>query len=179
MRASDADRDRVIDLLRAALGDGRLNADEFEERLGAALSSRTVGELAELTADLVPRPSAAPPRAAPPRPEDVMRIDHRGGSIERIGRWVVPRRLELRSSWCDVKLDFTEAVIGHDTLQIDVNMRGGSLTLVVGPGIAVEAGSLTTRYADVDIRPDTASGVPVILRVHVAGRMRYGVISTR
>src|SRR6516165_1033052 len=46
MRASDADRDRVVDVLRDAAGDGRLTADEFEERMEAALSSRTLGELA-------------------------------------------------------------------------------------------------------------------------------------
>jgi Domain of unknown function (DUF1707) len=203
MRASDADRDRVIDVLRAALGDGRLTANEFEERLGATLSSRTLGELARLTADLVPvgwgHPGASPPGAGPPgagppgagppgagpsgaasaRGENVMRIDHRGGSVQRTGRWVVPRRLELRSSWCDVKLDFTDAIIEHETLHIDVNMRGGSLTLVTRPGIVADADALTTRYADVDIRPGAEPGGPVILRVHLAGRMRYGVISTR
>jgi hypothetical protein len=46
VRASDADRDRVVDVLRDAVGDGRLTADEFDERLEAALSSRTLGELA-------------------------------------------------------------------------------------------------------------------------------------
>ena len=177
MRASDADRDRAIDMLRAAVGDGRLTAEEFEERLGTVLSCRTLGELAGLTADLV---AAGPGLAgAGLVGEDVMRIDQRGGSVQRIGRWVVPRRLELRSSWSDVKLDFTDAVIGHDTLRIDVNMRGGSLTLVTGAGIVVDANALTTRYADVDIRPGAEPGAPVILRVHLAGRMRYGVISAR
>jgi hypothetical protein len=41
LRASDADRDRVIDVLRAATADGRLTADEFSERMEAALASRT------------------------------------------------------------------------------------------------------------------------------------------
>jgi hypothetical protein len=177
MRASDADRDRTIDVLRAAAGDGRLTADEFDQRLGAALASRTLGDLAGLTADLVAGPGLADPATA--RAEDVIRIDQRGGSVQRTGYWVVPRRLELRSSWCDVKLDFTEAVIGHDTLRINMNMRGGSLTLVTAPGIVVDAVALATRYADVDIQPGTESGAPVILRVELAGRMRYGVITAR
>ncbi|MEV4189751.1 DUF1707 domain-containing protein, partial [Streptosporangium canum] len=42
LRASDADRDRVIELLHAALADGRLNSVEFDERLDAALAARTV-----------------------------------------------------------------------------------------------------------------------------------------
>ena len=174
MRASDADRDRVVDVLRDAAGDGRLTAAEFDERMEAALSSRTFGELGVLTADLVPAPGAAPAQA-----EDVVRIDQRGGSVQRRGSWVVPRRMELRPSWSDVTLDFTEAVIVADTLVIDMHMRGGSLILVTRPGIVVDAVSLAVRYTDVEIRPDAEPGVPVILRVQLTGRMRYGYIGTR
>lgn len=51
-KASDADRDRTVSHLEAAFADGQLTSDEREERVGAALSARTLGELAELTADL-------------------------------------------------------------------------------------------------------------------------------
>ncbi|MFJ3224650.1 DUF1707 domain-containing protein [Streptomyces sp. NPDC086783] len=54
LRASHADRDRVVDVLRIAAGDGLLNSDELDERLEVALSARTVTELASLTADLPP-----------------------------------------------------------------------------------------------------------------------------
>jgi hypothetical protein len=177
MRASDADRDRVIDVLRGAVEDGRLTADEFEERVEAALASRTLGELAALTADLVAGPGWSD--VAPAPEEDVVRIDQRGGSVQRTGRWVVPRRLELRLSWCDVTLDFTEAVVVADTLLIDMNVRGGSLILVVGPNIIVEVGSLAVRYTDVEVHSDAEPGVPVILRVQLNGRMRYGYVGTR
>ena len=174
VRASDADRDRVLDVLRHAAADGRLTAGEFDERMEAALSSRTLGELAVLTADLQPRPGAAPAQA-----EDVVRIDQRGGSVRRAGGWVVPRRLELRPSWSDVTLDFTEAVIVADTLVIDMHMRGGSLILVTKPGIVVDVDALAVRYTDVEIGPEAEPGVPVILRVRLTGRMRYGYIGTR
>jgi hypothetical protein len=174
MRASDADRDRVMEVLRVAAGDGRLTPDELDERLEAALSSRTLGELAALTADLVAGPEVTMARA-----QDVVRIDQRGGSVRRTGPWVVPRRLELRSSWCDVWLDFTDAVITHDTLRIDLNMRGGSLVLLAGPGLVVDADSLTLRYADVKIHPGAQPGVPVVFRVQLVGRMRYGWIEQR
>src|SRR5215472_2110049 len=52
LRASHADRDRVVDTLRVAAGDGRLSAEELDTRLESALSARTLGELTELTADL-------------------------------------------------------------------------------------------------------------------------------
>ena len=177
MRASDADRDRVMEVLRAAAVDGRLTPDELDERLEAALASRTLGELATLTADLMAGPSM--PGAAMAQAEDVIRIDRRGGSVRRTGRWVVPRRLELRSSWCDVWLDFTDALITHDTLRIDLNMRGGSLVLLAGPGLAVDADSLRVRYADVKIRPAAEPDAPVVLRVQLVGRMRYGWIEQR
>ena len=52
LRASHEDRDRVVELLRTAAGDGRLTAEELDERLEAALTARTHSELAVLTADL-------------------------------------------------------------------------------------------------------------------------------
>ncbi|MGH3173861.1 MAG: DUF1707 SHOCT-like domain-containing protein [Streptosporangiaceae bacterium] len=178
LRASDADRDRVIDVLRAATADGRLTADEFNERMEAALASRTFRELAPLTADLA---AAAPAQQIPEtaQGEDVIRIDQRGGSVQRIGRWVVPRLLELHPSWCDVNLNFTGAVIMHDTLHVDMKMRGGSLILVTGPGVVVDADSLMTRYTDISIHPPTEPDTPVRLRIHLVGRMRYGYIEAR
>ena len=176
VRASDADRDRVIDVLRAATADGRLTADEFGERMAAALASRTFRELAPLTADLVIPVSRAP---EPASVKDVIRIDQRGGTVQRTGRWLVPLRLEMHPSWCDVTIDFTEAVIRHDTLHIDMKMRGGSLILVVGPDIVVDADSLATRYTDVNFRPPIEPDGPVRLRIYLEGRMRYGYIETR
>jgi hypothetical protein len=52
LRASDADRDAVVERLREAAGEGRLEPGELEQRLDRALRARTYGELAELLADL-------------------------------------------------------------------------------------------------------------------------------
>jgi hypothetical protein len=52
LRASRADRERVIDLLKAAFVEGRLARDEFDTRVGQALMSRTYAELAAVTADI-------------------------------------------------------------------------------------------------------------------------------
>jgi hypothetical protein len=164
----------VVDVLRVALGDGRLTAYEFSERMEAALSARTLGELAVLTADLVTGTAHAAARA-----EEVVRIDQKGGSVQRTGQWVVPRRMELRSSWSDVTLDFTEAVIVEDTLLVEMNMRGGALVMVTRPGVVVDAGSLTVRYTNIDVRSGGEPGVPVVLRVRLTGRMRYGSVEVR
>src|SRR5436190_6243913 len=61
LRASDADRDAIAARLRQATLDGRLDAEEFEDRLGAALRARTYGELRRLVADL-PTAGRAPRR---------------------------------------------------------------------------------------------------------------------
>jgi hypothetical protein len=52
IRASDADRDHVAVLLQEHHAAGRLTAEEFAERMEAALCARTLGELDELLADL-------------------------------------------------------------------------------------------------------------------------------
>ena len=52
LRASHEDRDRVVELLRVSAGDGRLTAEELDERLERAITARTYGELAGLVADL-------------------------------------------------------------------------------------------------------------------------------
>ncbi len=65
LRASDADREQVIDTLKAAFVQGMLAKDEFDRRVGQAFASRTYAELAAVTADLPAEPTAAqPPRAA-------------------------------------------------------------------------------------------------------------------
>jgi hypothetical protein len=60
LRASDADRDRVIERLRRAAAEGRLLTEELEQRLEAALSARTYGQLDALLADLPGRRLLAP-----------------------------------------------------------------------------------------------------------------------
>ena len=58
MLASDADRDAAAGLLNAALAEGRLTADEYDQRLSTAYAARTWQQLGQVTADL-PAPSAA------------------------------------------------------------------------------------------------------------------------
>ena len=52
IRASDADRERVVEMLRRNTAEGRISADEFDERMTAAYNAKTIGALAELTTDL-------------------------------------------------------------------------------------------------------------------------------
>jgi hypothetical protein len=76
--ASTADRDRAIGVLKASFVEGRLTKDEFDERLGQVLVSRTFGELMMLTADLPVGPfgrlPAHPVTPAFPRTNDLAAI---------------------------------------------------------------------------------------------------------
>ena len=68
LRASHADRERVIDVLKVAFVQGRLTKDELDARIGQAITSKTYADLAAVTADLPLTPAAAPP---PPRKVNV------------------------------------------------------------------------------------------------------------
>ena len=61
LRASHADREQVIDMLKAAFVDGRVTKDEFDARVGEAFASRTYAELAAVTADIPARKIADQP----------------------------------------------------------------------------------------------------------------------
>jgi hypothetical protein len=67
LRAARADRERVIDLLKAAFAQGRLDRDEFDARIGQVLASRTYGELAVITAGIPAELTGALPRRPPVR----------------------------------------------------------------------------------------------------------------
>jgi hypothetical protein len=171
LRATHADRDRTVEVLRDAAGDGQLTASELDERVEAALTARTKSELSGLTADL----GAGDERPA----RDLVSIDQRFGDVERTGRWVVPQRMRIKATAGNVKLDFTEAVIAHRTLHIELELRlGADLLLVTKPGIVVETDDLTVRMGDIKIR-HVADQVPVTLTVRVSGQVRGGDVVAR
>jgi hypothetical protein len=178
LRASHEDRDRVAEILRVAAGDGRLTAEELDERLEAALTARTYGELAVITRDL---PAAPVPGmiAGIPEPKELVRIDCRSGRAKRDGRWVVPRRMQVRVTSGSVELDFTQAMITQPSLHIEADVRSGRLTLVTRPGVVVDADDVTVRSGNVKIRAPWGTQVPVILRVQVPGSVGSGSLKAR
>lgn len=95
IRASDADRDRTAQLLREHHAVGRLDVDEFNERLDQVLRAKTMGELDRLTADLpgidlYPLPTASMPRQGT------------GGGLINMtagSRVVAPRHGRMSAAW--------------------------------------------------------------------------------
>jgi hypothetical protein len=191
LRASHEDRDRVVDQLRVAAGDGRLTADELDERVELALVARTYAELVPLTADLPPSATPAVPGStvtpayaagaavSRPEPKDLMRIQCGSGHARRDGQWLVPRRLELKVTSGHVLLDFTKAVITAPVLELDVDIRSGHLQIITRPGIAVDTDEVAVRSGHVHVRAPWSDSVPVQLRVDVTGSVRSGHVSAR
>lgn len=178
LRASHEDRDAVIETLRVAAGDGRLTADELDERLEIAFNAKTYGELAVLTSDLPISPvtSAVAPAVTP---RDVVRIDCGSGNALRDGHWVVPKRLEVRVSSGNVKLDFTSAAISQPVLQIDAEVHSGNLIIITKPGVAVDTDDVTVRSGNVKVAKPPWGQVPVRLQINVSGRVGSGNLIAR
>jgi len=178
LRASHDDRDRVVEMLRVSAGDGRLTAEELDERLEQAMTARTYGELARLVADLPAAGSAVSPATAP-QAKEVARIDTRSGHVKRIERWVVPQRMEVKVTSGHVLLDFTQAVITQPTLKLDVDVRSGHVKLITRPGIVVDADEVTIRSGGVKVKAPWDTEGPVSLHIVVTGRVGSGHLVAR
>jgi class 3 adenylate cyclase len=171
LRASHEDRDRVVEVLRTAAGDGRLTSDDLDQRLEAALTARTLADLEPLLADLTAAAVADVP--------DLVRIKCASGSARRGKSWVVPRRLEIDVGSGSVRLDFGQAVIAVPELRIEAKVASGSLKLITRPGIVVDADDLTVSSGSVKVVPSAGPDAPVELRVKVYGRVGSGSFSAR
>lgn len=173
LRASDADRERVVAVLAEAAGDGRLTLEEHTERVHRAYRARTLGELARLTEDLV-APSAQPLRLDTSRSIAALFTTQR-----REGRWVMPDRLVVTAVGGHVVLDVREALLQGLHTIVHATLIGGQLHLLVPEGVrvAVESARHPGR-AGSDLEPRSAvrgaPGSPLIeIRAFtVAGRVR-------
>jgi hypothetical protein len=182
LRASHQDRDQIVEQLRVAGGDGRLDAEELDQRVEAALTARTYGELAALVADLpagLPAGPVAPAGAPGLRPKDEVRIEVRHGNTRRLDRWAVPQRMTIKVRHGNVVLDFTQAEISWPTLQIEVELRHGNLVLITKPGIVVDAGDLVMHGGNARIRSPRGPEVPAVLRIDLSGVVAHGNMVAR
>lgn len=145
LRASDADRDRVADMLREALAEGRLTADEHAERVDGALHAKTVGELEVFIRDLPAayQPPAAP---APPRPEpgtipaaaDANVVAVFSSAVRR-GRWRAGRRLHAYAVFGTVEIDLSEAIFEYQHVVIKAVSVFGEVRIRVPENICCAA----------------------------------------
>jgi hypothetical protein len=154
LRASDADRERVVTVLAEAASDGRLTLDEHSERVQRAYHARTLGELAGLTTDLVP------PGAQPLRLDDSRTVTAFFSTVRREGRWVMPDRLSVTAVGGQVILDLREALLQSLHTIVHATLIGGQMHVLVPEGVNVEvtASRQSGRVGpDLSPRPGPAS----------------------
>lgn len=153
LRASDSDRERVAEVLRDALAEGRLDMAEFEERLEATYKARTYGELAPLTRDLpaVGTVTAPVPVSFTKEPVEsgswAGRIVGGEGSsagavaimsgFQRKGRWTVPKRFDCFAFWGGGEIDLREADFADREVEINCVAIMGGVQVIVPPGVEV------------------------------------------
>src|SRR5579859_5453517 len=157
LRASDADRDRVLAMLGEAMSDGRLTVDEHAERVQRAIAARTLGELAELTTDL------AVSSAQPVRLDSGKVIAEIFGPARRDGLWVVPESATVTAMFGVVAVYFTQAILQASRVQIYATVFGGRLRLIVPDGMSVlVSGHMVLGRKRGSTPPPTWPGDPVI-----------------
>ncbi|MFE0812897.1 DUF1707 domain-containing protein [Streptomyces sp. NPDC058794] len=185
MRASDADRDRIADMLRDALAEGRLTADEHAERVEGVLAARTVGELDVFVRDL---PAAhAGRRGVPPAPhrptagtvpaeadENMVAVF---SSAVRKGRWRAGRRIHAYAVFGSVEIDLSEALFEHQQVVIKAFSVFGSVEVHVPENVSLRgAGGGVLGSFEVDAVDSAEADAPV---VYVDGWAVLGSVEAR
>ena len=139
MRISDADRHRVAEVLREAAGEGRLDLDELDERLGLAFAAKTYADLVPITADLHavhPAPAPRPTGTPVPRAGGVPVVGHASsiaimGECTRRGVWQVPANHAAFALMGSITLDLREAVLAGPETTINASAIMGDVKVLV------------------------------------------------
>lgn len=188
LRASDADRERVAEVLRDALAEGRLDMTEFEERLDATYSARTYGELEPITRDLPAGSAGVAPKVSmtkDPAPAGSWagRITGGEGSsswavavmsgFQRKGRWTVPKRFNSFAFWGGGDIDLREANFADGEVVINCVAIMGGMNVIVPPGVEVIVRGIGIM-GGFDHREEGVPGDPGAPRVVVTGFAFWG-----
>ncbi|MFJ6440600.1 DUF1707 domain-containing protein [Streptomyces sp. NPDC091649] len=170
LRASHDDREAVVEQLRDAAAEGRIDLDELDSRLEQALTSKTYAELAVLTADL-PGPKAL---------EDQRPLVLKGGmygASRGPGRWEVPGHVIARGGVGGVKVDFTRVECRLSEVTVEAYGEAAGVTIVVPGSWAVDTSGMDPGIGGLTDKttPDRLPGTPLI-RLTGSGGMAGVVI---
>jgi hypothetical protein len=172
MRISDADRNRVAEILREAAGDGRIDLDELDERLEATWAAKTHGDLVPITHDLAP--VAAAPSSVVPGPRQERAVAIMSG-VERRGAWLVPEHFSVFCLMGGAEIDLREAqfTAREVTLTVNAFMGGANITVNRSTRVVMEGTGIMGGYSgprsDADLQLTADSPVVRIKGVAVWG----------
>jgi hypothetical protein len=170
VRAGDADRDAVVARLQAAVGEGRLDLDEFGQRASAAYAAGTTAELDALLADL---PREAPPQIVGIRASETLSSVF--GDVKVAGG-APPQHAS--SVFGDVQIDLRTLRTDADRLELHLTSVFGDVEVIVAEGVDAELHGWTV-FGDrkVALAPvPRLAGTP---RVVVHGRTVFGDLRLR
>jgi hypothetical protein len=139
IRVGDAEREATAQRLQQAFAERRLDDDEFDERMRAALTARTSTDLDLLTADLPAPASTGAVAGAPagaPRPGS--RVMAYKNSVRRAGRWRVPEHLTTVIYKGSGHLDLRAAELTARITTMTVIAYKSRVDILVPPGVRVE-----------------------------------------
>ncbi|GLW45341.1 hypothetical protein Stsp02_10030 [Streptomyces sp. NBRC 14336] len=183
LRASDADRERVAEILREAMAEGRLDMEEFGERLDATYKARTYGELTPITRDLPVAGTVNLVKGPETDGSWASRITGGEGTstlgvavmsgFERKGRWTVPRRFNCFAFWGGGEIDLREANFADREVVINCVAIMGGVNIVVPPGVEVSTRGIGIM-GGFDQREDGVPGDPGAPRVIITGFAFWG-----
>ena len=139
MRISDADRHRVAEVLREAAGEGRLDLDELDERLGLTFAAKTYADLVPITADLQavgPTTHTGPAASPVPRAGGVPAVGHASsiaimGECTRRGVWQVPTQQAAFALMGSITLDLRQAILSGPEIVINANAIMGDVKVII------------------------------------------------
>jgi Domain of unknown function (DUF1707)/Cell wall-active antibiotics response 4TMS YvqF len=161
VRASDAERERTVELLRGHATEGRLTMEELGERVERAYEARTRAELEEIVRDL---PSEA---TRPPAPRKATRfLLAMWGGGDRKGRWRIGSKLTAVAFMGGGDLDLRQAEIEADEVTIDVVAVMGGYDLYVPETIEVDLDDVAIMGGN-DLRGSPAPAPPGAPRLHI------------
>ncbi|MFE9626901.1 DUF1707 domain-containing protein [Streptomyces sp. NPDC006527] len=168
LRASDADRDRIADILREALAEGRLTAEEHAERVEGVLAARTVGELDAFVRDLpaahhrhAPAPNRPPAGAIPADPDDSM-VAVFSNSVRK-GRWRAGRRIHAYAIFGSVEIDLSEALFEYQQVVIKAVSVFGNVEVRVPENVSLRGtGGGVLGNFEVDTLDSADPDAPVV-----------------
>jgi Domain of unknown function (DUF1707) len=175
-RAADADREAVAERLRMAAGEGRLDLEELDDRLGQAYSARTYGQLRALVADLpAAQPGSLSRPAALPEPETLV-LKTTAPNIKQSGRWVVPQRITAETTSGIITIDFTQATCVHREVAVEAVSKTGWIRLILPPGWAARIDPASTNTSHIRNRaaetPDPGAPTLIVTGHPVMGYIR-------
>jgi hypothetical protein len=172
--ASDAERERAVDLMRRSSVDGRLTLEEFAQRVSTAYEARTREELDELTRDL-PVESASRVPAAPRRVAAKWIVAVMGGAHRR-GRFRLGAQTNVVTIMGGANIDLRQAELEGPEVTITVLSIMGGAHLIVPEGVDVELTGVSIMGGK-DYRPGKNPLPPAAPVVRVRGYSVMGGIS--